>query len=94
MTLCKGMLHAMPPSIEGMAAHYGCGQPHPVSGDEANLVKDWGGRLVAKAGGSKGHALHNSSWGEGHPVGDISHRPDVVHSRPGVRVYLDGLVLI
>ena len=65
-----------------------------VSGDEANLVKDWGGRLVAKAGGSKGHALHNSSGGEGHPVGDISHRPDVVHSRPGVWVYLDGLVLI
>lgn len=65
-----------------------------VSGDEAYLVKDWGGGLVAKAGGSKGHALHDGSRGKGHPVGHIPHRPDVVHCRPGVWVYLDGIVLI
>lgn len=65
-----------------------------VSGHESYLVKDWGGGLVAEAGGSKGHALHDGSRGEGHPVGHIPNRPDVVHCRSGVWVYLDGLVLI
>ena len=37
------------------------------------------GGLVAKAGGSKGHALHDGHGGEGHPHGHVSHRPDVVN---------------
>ena len=37
------------------------------------------GGLVAEAGCSEGHALHDGHGGEGHPHGHITHRPDVVN---------------
>ena len=49
---------------------------------------------VSKTGGSKGHALHDGSRGERHPVCHIPHRPDVLDCGPGVGIHFDGVVLI
>ena len=52
------------------------------------------GGSVAKAGGSKGHALHDGSRSQWHAVGHIPHSPYVIYCCPGILVNLDGIVLI